>query len=95
MPAKNQAKDLNKVIKYEMISFEQNGKRSENVENLYQAMCAIPPTLVESERAFSAVGLFVTELRSRLGENRIYALLTQGKKSKRKQNMEKWNQGVH
>ena len=91
MPAKNQAKDLTKVIKYEMITFEQSGKRSENLENLYQAMCAIPPTSVESERAFSAVGLFVTKLRSRLGDNTIDALLTlrtHFKQEQKKQNME-------
>ena len=92
MPAKNQAKDLTRVIKYEMITLEQSGKRSENLEIFYEAMCAIPPTSVDSERAFSAVGLFVTKLRSRLGDNTIDALLTLRTnfiKEQEKQNMEK------
>ena len=67
MPAKNRANNLNQVIKYEMITFEQSGKKSENLENIYQAMCAIPPTSVESEHAFSAVGFFCDKIEIKIG----------------------------
>ena len=70
------AKDFAKVLRLEMSAFEKSGTRSENLEDLYQAMKTIPPTSVESERAFSAVGLFATKLRSSLGDNTIDALLT-------------------
>ena len=69
-------KDFAKLMKHEMSAYEQSGKRSENLENLYRAMCTIPPTSVESERAFSAVGLFATKLRSSLGDKTLDALLT-------------------
>ena len=69
-------RDFAKVLKHEMSAYEQSGQRSENLENLYQAMLTIPPTSVESERAFSAVGLFVTKLRSSLGDSTLDALLT-------------------
>ena len=59
-----------------MSAYEQSGQRSENLENLYQAMKTIPATSVEAERAFSAVGLFVTKLRTSLGDSTIDALLT-------------------
>jgi len=63
-------------MKYELSAFEQSGKRSETLENLYEALCTVPPTSVESERAFSTVGLFATKIRSSLADNSIDALLT-------------------
>ena len=71
-----QGKDKDKALELETSAFEQSGRRSEILENLYKAMCTIPPTSVEAERAFSAVGLFVTKLRSSLADNTIDALLT-------------------
>ena len=68
--------DFSKVMKYEFSAFEQSGKRSETLENLYEALCTVPPTSVESERAFSTVGLFATKIRSSLADNSIDALLT-------------------
>ena len=59
-----------------MTAFELSGKRSETLENLYQAMCTISPTSVEPERAFSTVGLFATKMRSSLADNTIDAMLT-------------------
>ena len=69
-------KDSTKALKLEMTAFELSGKRSETLENLYQAMCTIPPTSVEPERAFSTVGLFATKMRSSLADNTIDAMLT-------------------
>ena len=37
-------------------------------------LLTVPPTSVEAERAFSAAGLFVTKLRSRLGDQSIDTL---------------------
>ena len=54
--------------------FEATGKRTENLDKLYNALLAIPPTSVEAERAFSTVGLFVVKLRSRLSDESIDAL---------------------
>lgn len=42
-----------------------------NLEMLKNALKTIPPTSVESERAFSSCGLFVTKIRSRLADKTI------------------------
>ena len=67
--------DINKALNLELKAFEISKKRSVTLEKLYQALCSIPATSVESERAFSAVGLFVTKLRSNLGDKSIDSLL--------------------
>ena len=72
----NSAIDINKALKHEFAAFEVSKKRSATLEKLYLALCSIPATSVESERAFSAVGLFITKLRSSLGDTTIDALLT-------------------
>ena len=59
---------------HEFSAFEMSKKRSESLERLYLALSSIPATSVESERAFSAVGLFVTKLRSNLGDRSIDSL---------------------
>ena len=43
--------------------------------NIFRSLLTIPPTSVESERAFSATGLFVTKIRSRLGDYTIDTLV--------------------
>ena len=55
-----------KSLDAELTAFETNGKRSENLENLYRALLSIKPTSVSSERAFSISGTFVTKRRARL-----------------------------
>ena len=72
----NSAIDINKTLKHEFSAFEISKKRSATLEKLYLALCSIPATSVESERAFSAVGLFITKLRSRMGDKSIDSLLT-------------------
>ena len=74
-PIRKPSTDISKIVKSEMSIFEQSGERPKHLEHLYQSMCTIPPTSVESERAFSAVGLIVTKLRSSLADNTIDALL--------------------
>ena len=41
---------------------------------LFKALKAIPPTSVKAERAFLAVGLFLTKLRSSLDDSNIDTL---------------------
>ena len=65
---------LQEVIKQEMNLFEAIRKRPTKLELVFNALLSIPPTLVEAERAFSAAGLFVTKLRSRLSDKSLNAL---------------------
>ena len=65
---------LQEVIKQEMNLFEATRKRPTQLELLFNALLSIPPTSVEAERAFSAGGLFVTKLRSRLSDKSLNAL---------------------
>ena len=81
--------DVNKALKHEFSAFEMSKKRSESLERLYLALSSIPATSVESERAFSAVGLFVTKLRSNLGDRSIDSLLTLRSHFKREERLKK------
>ena len=58
-----------------MKCYEANGKKTENLEKLYKALLTIKPTSVESERAFSAMGLFCTKLRNRLNDDTLDSLV--------------------
>ncbi len=64
---KNDAKNIGK----EMNVYEATGKRTENLTLLFNALSTIPPTSIESERAFSALGLFITKIRTRLSDKSI------------------------
>ena len=61
------------VIK-EMSLFEATKKKPDNLEKLFYALTTIKPKLVETERAFSATGLFVTKLRNRLNDESVLCL---------------------
>ena len=50
-------------------------RKPENLENVYKALLTIKPTSVESERAFSAMGLFCTKLRNRLNDDTLNSLV--------------------
>ncbi|GFV68213.1 hypothetical protein TNCV_1874951 [Trichonephila clavipes] len=55
-------------MKQEMQLFDSTENPSPNIIKLCDALKTIPPTSVEAERAFSAAGLFVTKLRTRLSD---------------------------
>ena len=55
--------------------FEQgNVKRPDILQKIFNALHSIPPSSVDSERAFSSLGLFATKIRSRLNDQSINAL---------------------
>ena len=54
--------------------FEATGIRLANLQTFCEALLTIQPTSVEAERAFSACGLFVIKLWSRLHDSTIDAL---------------------
>ena len=51
--------------------FDATGQRTTNIDLLLYALKSISPTSVESERSFSAAGLFVTKLRTRLSDRSV------------------------
>ena len=55
-------------ITKEFESFEATGEKTANITKTSAALESIPPTSVEVERAFSAVGLFIMRLRTRLSD---------------------------
>lgn len=54
--------------------FEATSERTPNITNLLNLLKSIPPTSVESKRVFSAAGLFVTKMRTRLSDRRVDCL---------------------
>ncbi|GFV67527.1 hypothetical protein TNCV_4622071 [Trichonephila clavipes] len=58
-------------MKQEMQLFDSTENPSPNIIKLCDVLKTIPPTSVEAERAFSAAGLFVIKLRTRLSDKRI------------------------
>ena len=54
--------------------FENTGEKTLRLRLLYENLKTVPPTSIESERAFSSFGLYVTKLRSRLGDRLINSL---------------------
>ncbi|GFW45344.1 hypothetical protein TNCV_4734511 [Trichonephila clavipes] len=60
-------------MKQEMQLFDLTENPSPTIIKLCEALKTIPPTSVEAERAFSAAGLFLTKLRTRLSDKTIAA----------------------
>lgn len=63
------------ILKKEMALFKSVGKRGHHLKLAYQYLMTIPPTSVESERAFSAAGYIGNKIRSRFGDATLDALL--------------------
>ncbi|GFW42708.1 uncharacterized protein TNCV_472981 [Trichonephila clavipes] len=62
---------FNKIMKQEMQLFDSTVSQSPNIIKPCDALKTILPTSVEAKKAFSAVGFFVTKLRSRLSDKSI------------------------
>ena len=62
-------------INREMQLFETTKKRPENLESLYCSLFTIRQTCVEAERAFSAMGLFATNIRNRLIDDTLNVMI--------------------
>ena len=58
----------------EMRMFDATKERTPNIMKLFESVQTVPATSVEAERAFSAAGLFITKIRSRLSDANINAL---------------------
>ena len=67
-----------KAMRKEFEVYEESHQRTNNLERLWHALNSIQPTSVESERAFSAAGLYLTKLRTRLLPSTINALCVIG-----------------
>ena len=63
------------IISKEMQLFEATKKRPENLESLYCSLLTIRQTSVEAERAFSAMGLFATDIRNRLTNDTLNVMI--------------------
>ena len=50
-------------------------QKTQTINELHQALLTIPPNSVEAERVFSASGLFLTKLRSKLSDHSIDMLV--------------------
>ena len=59
------------IMGREMNVYESSGERPFSLERIYKALITIPPTSVESERAFSALGRYATKVRANLEDNTI------------------------
>ena len=55
--------------------FENGGTRGHHLELTFKYLMSMPPTSIESERAFSAAASIGNKLRSRLGDGTLNALL--------------------
>ena len=60
------ATDTDKLLKREMTMFDSGSDRAVNLDCAYRGLMSVPPTSVESERAFSAATMIQTKGRSRL-----------------------------
>lgn len=68
--------DLETKIRVEMALYDSGGKMGEHLTKVYKALKSIPPTSVESERAFSSAGLMCNKIRSTLNDDSLDALVS-------------------
>ena len=66
--------EIQSQIKREFSSFDATGTLPPTLAQIFRTLKAIPPTSVEAERSFSAAGLFLTKLRSRLNDESLDTL---------------------
>jgi hypothetical protein len=70
-----QSKSLEHTIGRELEFLRATGQRGKLLDLLFDALMAIPATSVEAERAFSASGVFLSKVRSRLSDETLSQLL--------------------
>ena len=58
--------EILKSLKREMAVYESTGRRTVKWEQIHNALLIMVASLVETERAFSACGMFVTKMLMRL-----------------------------
>ena len=58
-----------------MENFAKTRFRTPLLTKLFMALKTIPPSSIESERAFSVTGQYVTKIRSSLGDGSVDALV--------------------
>ena len=63
------------IIKKEIQLFQPTKKRPENLDKLYRCLTTIRLTSVEEERAFSVMTIFANNLRNRLNDDTLSAML--------------------
>ena len=78
IPASTTFNDFySKLVEKEMQLYKINpNERPKYLELLFKALKTIKPTCVEPERAFSAMGFFVTKIRNRMSDKTLDALIT-------------------
>lgn len=62
-------------LKQEFLLFRNTGKRTSNLDDLYNALSSIKPTSTSNERTFSVSGSFCTKIRSRLADKSLNSLV--------------------
>ncbi|CAG5019988.1 unnamed protein product [Parnassius apollo] len=66
--------DKHKLIQIEMALFENGGNRGFYLDMAYRHLLTVPPTSVESEKAFSSAACTCNKIRSSLKDNTLDAL---------------------
>lgn len=67
----NKRLEIEHKLKEELQLFEEHGIRGVHLKLAYECLLTIPPTSVESERAFSAAQHITTKIRSRLDDDTL------------------------
>lgn len=70
----NNKQDKKNIIKTEIKQLFEQSSKGKFMTVLYESLLSIAPTSVESERAFSAAGLFCTKIRSALSDPTLNVL---------------------
>ena len=60
-----------KHLQKELKMFEVTGEKTNKIRVLIDALKTVPSASIESERALSAAGLFITKLKTRLRDRSI------------------------
>ena len=62
------------VRRIEWIKCRESGELLKEIKNLFKVILNIPATSTEAEHAFSASGLFITKMHSRLCDKSVHSL---------------------